>query len=352
MRRRRRPSWCAQQPTWPRTTTADLVIESIVEHLLTKQEFFRTLDDLCPPHVILATNTSGLRITEIAALMQHPERAVTTHFWNPGHLMPLVEVIQGERTSEETVQRAYRFLLRCGKRPVIGRKDLPGQICNRLQQALIREAIYMVQEGIASADDVEEALKAGAGLRWPVYGPFEHADVVGTKLSLAVQAAVLPSLCNLTEPAPLLQEMLDAGRLGIRSGQGFHDWTAHRRGRVAAQTRSLAGGTHEGRASPKLRIRQGITSALSFPRRRESGAARWPPALVGVAVAGSRTSPVSYQQPVPTDVRLDVGAQAGGVELPPGWILYQFMPLIVWRSNALNQPLDAKLPITCPFGAL
>ena len=205
---------------------ADLVIESIVEHLPTKQEFLRTLDDLCPPDVILATNTSGLRITEIAALMQHPERAVTTHFWNPGHLMPLVEVIQGERTSEETVQRAYRFLLRCGKRPVIGRKDLPGQICNRLQQALIREAIYMVQEGIASADDVEEALKAGAGLRWPVYGPFEHADVVGTKLSLAVQAAVLPSLCNSTEPAPLLREMLDAGRLGIRSGQGFHDWTA------------------------------------------------------------------------------------------------------------------------------
>ena len=149
---------------------ADLVIESIVEHLPTKQPFFRTLDDLCPPSAILATNTSGLRITEITALMQHPDRAVTTHFWNPGHLMPLVEVIQGERTSEETVHRAYRFLLRCGKRPVIGRKELPGQICNRLQQALIREAIYMVQEGIASADDVEEALKAGAGLRGPSMG--------------------------------------------------------------------------------------------------------------------------------------------------------------------------------------
>jgi 3-hydroxybutyryl-CoA dehydrogenase len=205
---------------------SDLVIESIIEHLHTKQELFRTLDDLCPPEVMLASNTSGLRITEIAALMRRPERAVTTHFWNPGHLMPLVEVIQGERTAEETVQRACRFLLRCNKRPVIGRKDLPGQICNRLQQALLREAIYMVQEGIATADDVEEALKAGAGLRWPVYGPFEHSDVVGTRLSLAVQTAVLPSLCNSTEPAQLLYDMLDAGRLGIRSGQGFHDWTA------------------------------------------------------------------------------------------------------------------------------
>lgn len=205
--------------------TGDLVIESIVEHLPTKQQFFRELDDLCPTRVILATNTSGLRISDIAAHMTHPERAVTTHFWNPGHLMPLVEVIQGERTSEETVQAAYRFLLRCGKRPVIGRKDLPGQICNRLQQALLREAIYMVQEGIASPEDVETALKAGSGLRWPVYGPFEHADVVGAKLSFAVQTAVLPSLCNATEPAQLLKDMLAAGNLGIRSGKGFHDWS-------------------------------------------------------------------------------------------------------------------------------
>lgn len=203
----------------------DLVIESIVEHLPTKQQFFRELDNLCPPNVILATNTSGLRISDIAALMAHPERAVTTHFWNPGHLMPLVEVIQGKRTSEATVQAAYRFLLRCGKRPVIGRKDLPGQICNRLQQALVREAIYMVQEGIASPEDVETALKAGSGLRWPVYGPLEHADVVGTKLSLSVQATVLPSLCNATEPAQLLKDMLEAGDLGVRSGKGFHDWT-------------------------------------------------------------------------------------------------------------------------------
>ena len=88
------------------------MVECIVEHLPTKQEFFRELDQLCPPSVILASNTSGLRITDIAALMAHPERAVTTHFWNPGHLMPLVEVIKGERTSEETVQRTYAFLKR------------------------------------------------------------------------------------------------------------------------------------------------------------------------------------------------------------------------------------------------
>lgn len=203
----------------------DLVIESIVEHLPTKQAFFRELDALCPPQVILASNTSGLRISDIAALMAHPERAVTTHFWNPGHLMPLVEVIQGERTSEETVQRTYRFLQRCGKRPVIGRKDVPGQICNRILQAVIRECIYMVQEGIASAEDVETALKAGAGLRFPVYGPLEHLDAIGLDLGLAVQTSVLPSLCNATEPGQYLKDLVAAGHRGAATGRGFHDWT-------------------------------------------------------------------------------------------------------------------------------
>lgn len=204
--------------------TADLVIESIVEHLPTKQAFFRTLDEFCPPDIILASNTSGLRISDIAASMRHPERAITTHFWNPGHLMPLVEVIQGEHTSEETVQRTFKLLQRCGKQPVIGRKDLPGQICNRLFQAVIREAIYMVQEGIASAEGVETAIKAGMGLRFPVYGPLEHLDAIGLDLAVAVQSSVLPSLCDSKEPGQLLRDLLAAGHLGARTGQGFYNW--------------------------------------------------------------------------------------------------------------------------------
>lgn len=202
----------------------DLVIESIIEHLPTKQQFFRALDEVYSPDVILASNTSGLRISDIAALMERPERAVTTHFWNPGHLMPLVEVIQGQRTSEETVQRTYRFLQHCGKKPVIGRKDVPGQICNRLLQAVIRECIYMVQEGIASAEDVETALKAGAGLRFPVYGPLEHLDAVGLDLAITVQTSVLPSLCSSAEPGQYLKDLVADGHLGARSGRGFHDW--------------------------------------------------------------------------------------------------------------------------------
>jgi 3-hydroxybutyryl-CoA dehydrogenase len=204
---------------------ADLVVEAIIEHLPTKQALFQKLDALCPAATIIASNTSGLRITDIAARMEcHPERAVTTHFWNPGHLMPLVEVIQGEKTSDETIQIIYEFLKRCGKKPVIGRKDLPGQICNRLFQAVIREAIYLVQEEIATAEDVELAIKAGMGLRFPVYGPLEHLDAVGLDLAIAVQSSVLPSLCNATEPGALLQEYVSQGKLGAKTGSGFYNW--------------------------------------------------------------------------------------------------------------------------------
>lgn len=204
---------------------ADLVIEAIIEHLPTKQALFQKLDALCPEATIIASNTSGLRITDIAARMEcHPERAVTTHFWNPGHLMPLVEVIQGEKTSDETIQSTAEFLRRCGKKPVIGRKDLPGQICNRLFQAVIREAIYLVQEDIATAEDVETAIKSGMGLRFPVYGPLEHLDAVGLDLAFAVQSSVLPSLCNATEAGALLKTLVEQGNLGAKTGLGFYNW--------------------------------------------------------------------------------------------------------------------------------
>ena len=203
---------------------ADLMIEAIAENLAVKQQFFSEMEALFAPETILASNTSALRITDIAAGLKRPERAVTAHFWNPPHLVPLVDVMQGEMTSEETVQRVYHFLKRCGKRPVLGRKDVPGQIGNRLQAALMREAFYMVQEGIASVEDVETAIKAGFGLRLPVYGPLEHSDLVGIDLAVAVESTILPSLCNATEPLAVLRNMAAAGNLGAKTGQGFYNW--------------------------------------------------------------------------------------------------------------------------------
>jgi 3-hydroxybutyryl-CoA dehydrogenase len=207
---------------------ADLVIESVLEDLGLKQELFRALEREVHDATLLCTNTSGLRITDIAAGMQRPERAYTTHFWNPPHLVQLVEIIVGERSDLAGAERLRTLLRACGKRPVIGLKDVPGQLGNRLQHAVIREALYMLEQGIASAEDIEESLKAGPASRWPVYGPFEHNDMVGLELTRAVQTAVIPSLAANDRPAALLEEKIAAGDVGVKSGQGHYAWTPER----------------------------------------------------------------------------------------------------------------------------
>lgn len=204
---------------------AGLVQESIVENLEAKRELFRRLDALCAPETLLTSDTSGLRISDIVAGLSHPERTATLHYWNPPHLVPLVEITQGENTSDATVDALVRMMRRCRKAPVVARKDVPGQVANRLQHALFREATYMVQEGIASAEDVDLALKMGPGRRWPVYGVLEHHDVVGLDLGLSVQRALVPGLCRSAEPLPILEDKVARGELGIATGRGFYDWS-------------------------------------------------------------------------------------------------------------------------------
>jgi 3-hydroxybutyryl-CoA dehydrogenase len=204
---------------------ADLVVESIVEDLSTKQALFARLDRLCPISTIITSNTSGLPITRISGEMEHPERAATTHFWMPSHLVPLVEIVMGARTSEDTAQRLREVLSDIGKRPVIVRKDIPGQLGARLLAAITREAMYLVQEGVASAEEVDTAIKTGLGLRFPVYGPLEHVDMAGVDLVHTTESYTFPALCNSTETLPILNEKLARGELGARTGKGFYDWT-------------------------------------------------------------------------------------------------------------------------------
>jgi 3-hydroxybutyryl-CoA dehydrogenase len=206
------------------TANVDLVVESIVEDLPTKQELFTRLERLCPEHTILTSNTSGLPCTAIAAPLAKPERFAVTHFWNPPHLMPLVEVVKGDKTGEETIQTLVALLRQAGKKPVVVRKDTPGQLGNRLFHALIREAFWIVQEGIASAEDVDTAVKGGLGRRFPVYGVLEHQDVVGLDMVLAIQTYMCQALCNETTPARLLREKVAGGNLGVKAGAGMYDW--------------------------------------------------------------------------------------------------------------------------------
>ena len=201
------------------------MIESIPEDLGLKQRFFERLDRIAPRETILCSNTSGISITAIAEKTRYPERVVTTHFWNPPHLMPLVEVVMGKQTLEFVAARTMEILRGCGKTAVLVRKDTPGQLGNRLQQALVREAIHIVREGIASVEDVDLAAKSGFGLRLPVWGILEHADAVGLDLVKSVQDYVLPALRSETQADPLLNERVNRGELGAKTGRGFYDWT-------------------------------------------------------------------------------------------------------------------------------
>jgi 3-hydroxybutyryl-CoA dehydrogenase len=207
--------------------SAEIVIEAIKEDLAIKQELFARMDQIANRETLLATNTSGLSVTAIAAKSHRfPERILSAHFWFPPHLLPLVEVVMTDRTGEEQAQRALKILRQCGKAPVLVRKDRPGMLGNRLQHALIREAVYIVQEGIASAEDVDLAAMTGFGLRMPAYGIFEHADNVGLRLVKAIQDSVDQDLCRETHAGALLNEKVERGEVGASAGRGFLDWKA------------------------------------------------------------------------------------------------------------------------------
>ena len=204
---------------------ANFVIEAIFENLDAKKEIFKRIDALLPPEYPIASNTSGLRITEISQYTLHPERTVTTHFWFPAHLVPLVEVVMGDKT-DETVAVSVRDTLKTwGKAPVIVKRDVPGQLANRILQAIIREAVDIVASGLATPEDVDTAVKMGMGVRFPAWGPLEHVDAVGVDLVTSTQTNILPHISAAQTASPFLINLLQEGNLGYKTGKGFYDWS-------------------------------------------------------------------------------------------------------------------------------
>jgi 3-hydroxybutyryl-CoA dehydrogenase len=214
---------------------ADLVVESGPEDMAFKQEIFARLDAVADPEALLASNTSGLSITAVAARCSRPERVLATHFWNPAHLMPLVEIVKGAHTSDQAVEAVHRLLTACGKSPVMVRQDRPGQIGNRLQQALVREAAYIVGEGIATAADVDAVARNGFGLRMPAYGILEHQDMVGLTMGLGIVDYVARDLYNEPRAPEYYRELVRAGEVGVTAGKGFYDWSGRSAAEVSAR---------------------------------------------------------------------------------------------------------------------
>ncbi|MBW0933806.1 3-hydroxyacyl-CoA dehydrogenase NAD-binding domain-containing protein [Priestia megaterium] len=204
---------------------ASFVIEGIPENLYLKQKMFQELDELCSPNVILASNTSGLSPTDIAALTSYPERTVVTHFWNPGHLIPLVEVIRGEQTSKETVNQSLELLKHMNKKPIVVQKDILGSIGNRLQYALFREAQYILEQGVASIEDIDKAVCYSIGRRLSVTGPFMTADMGGLDVFDSISTYLFPDLSNHNKSFSKMKNLIDEGNYGQKTGKGFYEWS-------------------------------------------------------------------------------------------------------------------------------
>jgi 3-hydroxybutyryl-CoA dehydrogenase len=214
---------------------ADYVVEAVLEDLPLKQRLFAEIERHVAPHAILASNTSVIPITKIMEGLRDRTRALGTHWWNPPYLVPLVEVIGTQWTASAVIEQTIALHRAAGKMPVHVKKDVAGFVGNRLQHALWREAISLVEHGICDAETVDTVIKASFGRRLAVLGPLENADLVGTDLTLAIHRTVLPDIESRRGPSPYLEGLVADGRLGFKSGEGFRKWSAEQQQALRAK---------------------------------------------------------------------------------------------------------------------
>lgn len=203
---------------------ASIVIEAAPENLTLKQDIFAQLEIHCAPNALIATNTSGISINQLAAKLTHPERFLGTHFFTPADIIPLVEVIACDHTLTTHSDRIINILRDAGKLPVLVRHDIPGFIANRLQHALAREAMSLLEKGVASAADIDTVAKWALGIRLAITGPLEQRDLNGLDVHHAIAAYLYPDLETRQTPPSVLSEKVEQGHLGVKSGHGFYDW--------------------------------------------------------------------------------------------------------------------------------
>jgi len=200
------------------------VLEAIPEDLKLKQAFFSKMEAFCATDTILATNTSGLSIASIASVCIRPERVAGMHWVNPPELVPLVEVIRGEKTADETVDLIFGIAEKLGKMPIIIQKEMPGFAMNRLQFAALREALHLVEAGVLTPEDADKAMSYGVGFRYPWLGPLRTADLGGLDVFHSVASYLFRDLNAMDTPPESLNRLVEDGKLGIKTGKGFYDY--------------------------------------------------------------------------------------------------------------------------------
>jgi len=202
-----------------------MIVEAIIEKMDIKQNYWKEVEGIAKNDCIFATNTSGLSINSISQKVENKERFIGMHWWNPPHIIPLIELVKTDNTTEETVLLLKELVAKIGKESVVVLKDVNGFIGNRIQFAVYREALKIVQDGIASVEDVDKAMKYGPGFRYPILGPFETADLGGLDTFYYISSYLFNELSDEKKPTVLQQELMDNGYLGVKSGQGWYDYS-------------------------------------------------------------------------------------------------------------------------------
>jgi 3-hydroxyacyl-CoA dehydrogenase len=203
----------------------DLVLEAVPEVPDIKLKVFADLDSAADSASVLASNTSGLSITKLAGATKRPGKVVGMHWWNPPMIIPVIEIIRGEKTDDGTVGTVEALIKKIHKVPVLVKKDVPGFLGNRLQYALMREAIALLNDGVASAEDIDTMIKAGIGFKFPVMGPLETIDMAGMDIYHRVSQYLYANLNSDKTPPPLVNSMVEKNTLGLKTGKGFYDYS-------------------------------------------------------------------------------------------------------------------------------
>lgn len=206
-------------------SSCDLMVESIVERLDIKQAFYREVSELARPDAILASNTSGLSINELASAVSGPERFIGMHWFNPSNIIPLIEIVRADATCDDCAETVRQVALRVGKKPVVVARDVPGFVANRLQFAVLREALHLVEEGVVDEQGLDDVMRYGLGVRYACLGPLAIADFGGLDTFHHIASYLNADLCNDAEASPLLTRKFEAGELGVKAGAGFYDYS-------------------------------------------------------------------------------------------------------------------------------